>query len=76
MRTTIDKAGRLVVPKPLRDAVGLTSGEVEVTQDGGGVRIEPVSGRGTTQEKGRLVIDGPIDLDDSAVRSLRLIDQR
>lgn len=76
MRTTIDKAGRLVVPKPLRDAVGLTSGEVEVTQDGGGVRIEPVSGRGTTEEKGRLVIDGPIDLDDSAVRSLRLIDQR
>lgn len=72
----MDKAGRLVVPKALRDAVGLISGEVEVTQDGGGVRIEPVSGRGTTQEKGRLVIDGPIDLDDSAVRSLRLIDQR
>jgi AbrB family looped-hinge helix DNA binding protein len=26
MRTTIDSAGRLVVPKPLRDALGFTPG--------------------------------------------------
>jgi AbrB family looped-hinge helix DNA binding protein len=27
MKTTIDSAGRLVVPKPLRDALGLRGGE-------------------------------------------------
>lgn len=27
MKTTIDSAGRLVVPKPLRDALGLSGGE-------------------------------------------------
>jgi AbrB family looped-hinge helix DNA binding protein len=27
MRTTIDAAGRLIVPKPLRDALGLSGGE-------------------------------------------------
>ena len=26
METTIDSAGRIVVPKPLRDALGLTPG--------------------------------------------------
>jgi len=33
MRTTIDKAGRVVVPKPIRDELGLTAGlelEMEV----------------------------------------------
>jgi len=30
MRATIDKAGRLVIPKQLRDYVGLRAGEVEV----------------------------------------------
>ena len=27
MRTAIDAAGRIVVPKPLRDALGLTAGQ-------------------------------------------------
>jgi AbrB family looped-hinge helix DNA binding protein len=45
MRTTIDKAGRLVVPRALRDRIGLADGgEVEIELDGAGVRIEPVSG--------------------------------
>jgi AbrB family looped-hinge helix DNA binding protein len=37
MRTTIDTAGRLVVPKPLRDMLGLTGGEeldISVRDDG------------------------------------------
>ena len=34
MRSTIDKAGRLVIPKPLRDQLGLRPGEVELTADG------------------------------------------
>jgi AbrB family looped-hinge helix DNA binding protein len=42
MRTTIDSAGRLVVPKPLRDALGLTGGEeLDISvRDGGRLEVE------------------------------------
>ncbi|MFV0405762.1 MAG: AbrB/MazE/SpoVT family DNA-binding domain-containing protein [Propioniciclava sp.] len=43
MRATIDKAGRLVVPRQLRDQIGLTAGDVEVTVEGAGLRIEPAA---------------------------------
>lgn len=76
MRTTIDKAGRVVIPKSLRDSLGLVPGEVELIRDGAGVRIEPVAGRGATERGGRLVIDSDIVLDDEDVRALRLSDQR
>lgn len=77
MRTTIDKAGRVVVPKRLRDAVGLVPGEVEVTQDGAGLRIEPAAGDGFVRKQGRLVIprSGAV-IDDDVVRQLRDADQR
>lgn len=42
MRTTIDGAGRLVVPKPLRDALGLRAGdEVAIQVRDGRLEIEP-----------------------------------
>ena len=44
MRSTIDKAGRLVIPKALRDMLGLVPGEVEVTPEGAGLHIEPLAG--------------------------------
>ena len=45
MRTAIDKAGRLVIPRRLRDRIGLPhGGQVELELDGAGIRIEPVSG--------------------------------
>ena len=45
MRTTIDKAGRLVIPRSLRERIGLgDGGVVELELDGAGVRIEPVAG--------------------------------
>jgi AbrB family looped-hinge helix DNA binding protein len=57
MRTTIDKAGRLVIPRPLRDRIGLTSGgEVDLELDGAAVRIEPVVGTGLKAANGLLVI--------------------
>ena len=77
MRTTIDKAGRVVIPRALRDLVGLSDGEVEISYDGAGVRIEPVAGEGLAQTGGRLVIPASgTALDDDAVRALRLGDQR
>ena len=40
MRTTIDGAGRIVVPKPLREAIGLNAGQaVEVTALDGRLEI-------------------------------------
>jgi AbrB family looped-hinge helix DNA binding protein len=41
MKTTIDKAGRLVIPKPIRDALGLAAGaEVDIVMDGVTIRID------------------------------------
>ena len=42
MRATIDKVGRLVVPRALRDELGLPEGgDVDVTFRDGHVEIEP-----------------------------------
>lgn len=44
MRTTIDRAGRVVIPKPIRDAAGLRPGtELEITERDGRVLVEAVS---------------------------------
>jgi AbrB family looped-hinge helix DNA binding protein len=44
MRTTIDKAGRVVIPAPLRDKAGFTAGaELEITVDEQGVRLARVA---------------------------------
>ncbi|CAN5469322.1 hypothetical protein BH24CHL8_BH24CHL8_10190 [soil metagenome] len=78
MRTTMDTAGRLVVPLALRSQVGLREGgEVEIEVDGGVVRIEPVAGQGFVTEAGLLVIP-PLGaaIDDAAVRGMRDRDQR
>jgi len=42
MRTTIDPAGRLVIPKRIRDRLGLRGNEqVEITERDGRIEIEP-----------------------------------
>ena len=43
MRTTIDAAGRVVVPKAMRMDIGLVPGEVEVEVDGSSIRITPIA---------------------------------
>jgi len=44
MRTTIDKAGRVVIPAPVREQAGLVPGaELEVTADEFGVRLQRVA---------------------------------
>jgi AbrB family looped-hinge helix DNA binding protein len=77
MRTTIDRAGRLVIPKTLRDRLGLVPGEVEVSADGAALRVEPIMSDELEQRGDRLVIPkSGITLDDDAVRALRDADQR
>lgn len=56
MRTTIDKSGRLVIPKALRVQLGLTPGEVEVSADGAALRVEAIAGLDLEEVDGRLVI--------------------
>ncbi len=77
MRTTIDMAGRVVIPKSRRDELGFRPGEVELVRDGAGVRIEPVSSDSLSDEKGRTVIPASGTLiDDELVRTLRDAGQR
>ncbi|WP_142281585.1 AbrB/MazE/SpoVT family DNA-binding domain-containing protein [Mycobacterium kyorinense] len=77
MRTTIDKAGRLVIPKSLREQSGITSGEVEISLDGAAIRIESVAAEDLVEEDGILLLPGGgPELDADAIRELRLADQR
>jgi AbrB family looped-hinge helix DNA binding protein len=72
MRTTIDKAGRLVIPRPIRDRIGLAGGgEVEIELDGAAIRIEPVGGNGLREDGGLLLIPASgMPLTAAAVREL------
>lgn len=77
MRGTIDKAGRVVVPKPLRDKVGLTAGEIELSVDGARLVIEPVHDDTLVEEDGFLVVPASgTPIDDDMVSALRRADQR
>ena len=77
MRTTIDKAGRLVIPKELRARIGLVPGEVDVHVEGASLRIEPVAGDRLVERDGRLTVPATgTPLDDDQVRALRDVDQR
>lgn len=77
MRATIDKAGRLVLPKRLRDAVGLVPGDVDVSVDGAGIRVEPIANGRLVERDGRLIVPSSgSPIDDDIVRELRRGDQR
>jgi AbrB family looped-hinge helix DNA binding protein len=77
MRTTIDNAGRLVIPKSLREQSGITAGEVEISLDGAAIRIQGVAADDLVEEDGLLLLpSGGRELDADAVRELRLADQR
>ena len=77
MRTTMDKAGRLVIPKALREQSGISPGDVEISIDGAAIRIESVAADDLVEEDGLLLLpSGGPELDADAVRELRLADQR
>jgi len=76
MQATIDRAGRVVIPKLIRDALGLwPDTELEITIDGGGVRLEPVHQRERpVEESDGLPLLGRVEhahLTDADVRRLR-----
>lgn len=59
MKTTIDAAGRIVIPKPVREAAGLRAGaEVDVSFRDGHIEIEP-AGRSMrlVERKGGALIE-------------------
>ena len=75
METTIDGAGRIVVPKQLREALGLGAGSrVDVSLYGAGLAVVP-SGRTAqlVEEGGRLVARSQTVVTDDVV--FRLIDE-
>jgi AbrB family looped-hinge helix DNA binding protein len=60
MRTTIDKAGRVVIPAGIRDRAGLTAGsEIEITADELGIRIERVAAGPRLVRVGRRLVARP-----------------
>lgn len=72
MESVIDSVGRVVVPKPLRDALGLAPGTVvDISAYGRGVQITP-GGRTArlVREDGRLVATGQTVIDDETMFGL------
>lgn len=60
IRSTIDSAGRLVLPKAVREAINLTGGtEVEIRVAGDHLEIEPVPAEVSLVRKGGFLIAVP-----------------
>lgn len=67
----------MVVPKSMRDQLGITAGEVEISVDGAAIRIEGITADDLVESDGLLLLPtGGPELDADAVRELRLGDQR
>ncbi len=57
MKITMDSAGRLVIPKPLRDAAGLSPGaELDIRYRDGRIEIDPSPSPVRFRRKGRIVL--------------------
>lgn len=73
MKATIDSGGRLLLPKSLRDALGLSPGStVDISAYGAGVQITP-GGRTARLERaddGRLVARSETTVSDETMFAL------
>lgn len=60
MKTTIDRAGRLVIPKAIREQAGLVSGQpLDIRWINGHIEIEPAALPVTLVKKGHLLVAVP-----------------
>jgi AbrB family looped-hinge helix DNA binding protein len=62
MQVTIDKAGRIVVPKPTRDRLGLRAeSKLELVENDEGFQLTPIeaTARLVRRPNGRLMLAGP-----------------
>jgi AbrB family looped-hinge helix DNA binding protein len=60
MRTTIDKAGRVVIPAAIRERAGLGPGaEVEITEEEVGIRLQRVATGPRLVKVGRRTVARP-----------------
>jgi AbrB family looped-hinge helix DNA binding protein len=60
MKTTIDKAGRVVIPAVLRERAGLSPGtELEVTFEDTGIRLERIAPGPRLVKVGRRLVARP-----------------
>ncbi len=74
MKTTLDRFGRVVVPKEIRDRLGLRPGaELEIDEKGNEVVLKPIEhGPSLIMKEGILVFTGSATGDlRGAVRALR-----
>ena len=63
MKTTIDKAGRVVIPASIRERAGLSAGaELEVTLEDSAVKIERVASGPRLVKVGRRLVARPTAL--------------
>jgi AbrB family looped-hinge helix DNA binding protein len=72
MEATIDAVGRVVIPKQLREALGLRVGtKVDISFYGAGLQLVP-AGRTArlVEEDGVLVATGTTEIDDDTVFAL------
>lgn len=73
MEAVVDTMGRIVVPKALRERLGLTPGtRVDISAYGTGLQIVPTgrTARLVRDADGRLVATGDTTIDDDTVFSL------
>jgi AbrB family looped-hinge helix DNA binding protein len=72
MEATIDSVGRIVVPKALRDALGLRTGAtVDISRYGAGLQLIPIGRTARlVDEDGALVVTGETTIDDGDVFAL------
>ena len=78
MKTTIDKAGRVVIPASVRERAGFTPGtQLEITVDEFGVRLERVAPGPRLVKVGRRTVARPTAPSDArpAVNVAALIEE-
>lgn len=72
MEATLDSVGRIVVPKPLRDALGLLPGaSIDISLYGAGLQLVPAGRTARLREvDGALVADSETVVTDEVVLGL------